>query len=92
MNFSLLAQLEDDTVFIIVLGAVLVFAIYQLVFTSDGVHVSPKKTDEGKTTDFERQLLEKLDHANDLLVSTRNCILILIILVVVLASLFLIFR
>ena len=87
----LLAQMEDDTIFLIVLGVVLLFAVYQLVFSPDGVHAA-KRDEKGEATDFERRLLDKLDHTNDLLVSTRNSLLILIILVVLLASLFLIFR
>ena len=88
---TLLAQMEDDTIFLIVLGVVLLFAVYQLVFSPDGVHAA-KRDEKGEATDFERRLLDKLDHANDLLVSTRNSLLILIILVVLVASLFLIFR
>ena len=88
---TLLAQMEDDTIFLIVLGVVLLFAVYQLVFSPDGVHAA-KRDEKDEATDFERRLLDKLDHANDLLVSTRNSLLILIILVVLLASLFLIFR
>lgn len=91
MTLTLLAQMEDDTIFLIVLGVVLLFAVYQLVFSPDGVHAA-KRDEKGEATDFERRLLDKLDHANDLLVSTRNSLLILIILVVLLASLFLIFR
>jgi len=87
-----LASLEDDTIFIIALGAVLVFALYQLVFTPDGLRVAKRDQSEETESDFERRLLDKLDHTNDLLISTRNSLLILIILVVVLASLFLIFR
>lgn len=88
---TLLAQMEDDTIFLIVLGVVLLFAVYQLVFSPDGVHAA-KRDEKGEATDFERRLLDKFDHTNDLLVSTRNSLLILIILVVLLASLFLIFR
>ncbi len=93
MTFPLLAQPEDDTIFIIALGVLLLFAIYQLVFTPDGVRVA--KRDEEQTdneSEFERRLLEKLDHTNDLLISTRNSLLILIILIVLLASLYLVFR
>lgn len=94
MTFSLLAQLEDDTIFIIALGVVLLFAVYQLVFTPDGVRVAKRdeEKENGDEPNFERRLLEKLGHTNDLLLSTRNSLLILIILVVLLASLFLIFR
>jgi len=88
---TLLAQMEDDTIFLIVLGVVLLFAVYQLVFSPDGVHAA-KRDEKGEATDFERRLLDKFDHTNDLLVSTRNSLLILIILVVLVASLFLIFR
>lgn len=91
MTLTLLAQMEDDTIFLIVLGVVLLFAVYQLVFSPDGVHAA-KRDEKGEATDFERRLLDKFDHTNDLLVSTRNSLLILIILVVLLASLFLIFR
>ena len=87
-----LASLEDDTIFIIALGAVLVFALYQLVFTPDGLRVAKRDQPKETESDFERRLLDKLDHTNDLLISTRNSLLILIILVVVLASLFLVFR
>ena len=93
MTFPLLAQPEDDTIFIIALGVLLLFAIYQLVFTPDGVRVA--KRDEEQTdneSEFEQRLLEKLDHTNDLLISTRNSMLILIILIVLLASLYLVFR
>jgi hypothetical protein len=91
VTLTLLAQMEDDTIFLIVLGVVLLFAVYQLVFSPDGVHAA-KRDEKGEATDFERRLLDKFDHTNDLLVSTRNSLLILIILVVLLASLFLIFR
>ena len=87
-----LASLEDDTIFIIALGAVLVFALYQLVFTPDGLRVAKRDQSKETESDFEHRLLDKLDHTNDLLISTRNSLLILIILVVVLASLFLVFR
>ena len=93
MTFSLLASPENDTIFIIALGVVLLFAVYQLVFTPDGVRVA--KRDEEQTdneSEFERRLLEKLDHTNDLLISTRNSLLILIILIVLLASVYLVFR
>tara|TARA_A100001037_G_scaffold10022_1_gene9796 strand:- start:4762 stop:5028 length:267 start_codon:yes stop_codon:yes gene_type:complete len=88
----MLAQTEDDTIFLIALGVVLLFAVYQLVFSPDGVRVAENKESQAEETDFERRLFQKLDHTNDLLVSTRNSLLILIILVVILASLYLIFR
>lgn len=93
MTFPLLASAEDDIIFIIALGAVLLFAIYQLIFTSDGVHIARRDVDKAENeSEFERRLLEKLDHTNDLLISTRNSLLILIILIVLLASLYLVFR
>lgn len=93
MTFPLLAQPEDDTIFIIALGVLLLFAIYQLVFTPDGVRVAKRDEEKaGNKSEFERRLLEKLDHTNDLLISTRNSLLILIILIVLLASLYLMFR
>jgi len=93
VTFPLLASTEDDTIFIIALGVVLLFAVYQLVFTPDGVRVAKRDEDNGETdSEFEKRLLEKLDHTNDLLISTRNSLLILIILIVLLASLYLVFR
>tara|TARA_Y100001934_G_scaffold74189_1_gene92192 strand:- start:299 stop:565 length:267 start_codon:yes stop_codon:yes gene_type:complete len=88
----MLAQTEDDTIFLIALGVVLLFAVYQLIFSPDGVRVAKDEQPQAGETDFERRLLQKLDHTNDLLVSTRNSLLILIILIVILASLYLIFR
>ena len=93
MTFPLLAQPEDDTIFIIALGVLLLFAVYQLVFTPDGVRVAKRDEEQAENdSGFEQRLLEKLDHTNDLLISTRNSLLILIILIVLLASLYLVFR
>lgn len=93
MTFPLLASPEDDTIFIIALGVVLLFAVYQLIFTSDGVRVARRDEEKaGDESEFERRLLEKLDHTNDLLISTRNSLLILIILIVLLACLYLMLR
>ena len=93
MTFPLLAQPEDDTIFIIVLGVLLLFAIYQLVFAPDGVRIAKRDDEKAEhDSEFERRLLEKLDYTNDLLISTRNSLLILIILIVLLASLYLVFR
>ena len=93
MTFPLLASPEDDTIFIIALGVVLLFAVYQLIFTSDGVRVARRDEEKaGDESEFERRLLEKLDHTNDLLISTRNSLLILIILIVLLACLDLMLR
>ncbi len=93
MTFPLLASPEDDTIFIIALGVVLLFAVYQLIFTPDGVRVARRDEEKaGDESEFERRLLEKLDHTNDLLISTRNSLLILIILIVLLACLYLMLR
>jgi len=93
VTFPLLASPEDDTIFIIALGVVLLFAVYQLIFTSDGVRVARRDEEKaGDESEFERRLLEKLDHTNDLLISTRNSLLILIILIVLLACLYLMLR
>ena len=93
MTFPLLASPEDDTIFIIALGVVLLFAVYQLIFTPDGVRVARRDEEKaGNESEFERRLLEKLDHTNDLLISTRNSLLILIILIVLLACLCLMLR
>ena len=93
MTFPLLAQPEDDTIFIIALGVLLLFAVYQLVFTPDGFRVAKRDEEKAENeSEFEQRLLEKLDHTNDLLTSTRNSLLILIILIVLLASLYLVFR
>ena len=93
MTFPLLASAEDDIIFIIALGAVLLFAVYQLIFTSDGVRIARRDVDKAENeSEFARRLLEKLDHTNGLLISTRNSLLILIILIVLLASLYLVFR
>ena len=93
MTFPLLASPEDDTIFIIALGVVLLFAVYQLIFTPDGVRVARRDEEKaGDESEFERRLLEKLDHTNDLLISTRNSLLILIILIVMLACLYLMLR
>ena len=92
MTLLLLASLDDDTIFIIVLGVVLVFALYQLVCTPDGLRVVKDEPPDETGSDFEHRLLEKLDRTNALLISTRNSLLILIILLVVLAGLYLILR
>ncbi len=93
MTFPLLASAEDDIIFIIALGVVLLFAVYQLIFTSDGVRIARRDVDKAENeSEFERRLLEKLDHTNGLLISTRNSLLILIILIVLLASWYLVFR
>ena len=48
MTFPLLAQPEDDTIFIIALGVLLLFAVYQLVFTPDGVRVAKRDEEQAE--------------------------------------------
>ena len=87
-----LAKVEDDTIFIITLGVVLVVVIAYLVLGRDDTirlqeeKEKPKKIGE---PEYQEKVIHHLDRANDLLTSIRNSILILIVLIVLLPVLFL---
>ena len=87
-----LAKVEDDTIFIITLGVVLVVVIAYLVLGRDDTirlqedNEEPKKNND---PEFQEKVIHRLDRANDLLTSIRNSILIFIVLVVLLPMLFL---
>ena len=89
-----LAKVEDDTIFIITLGVVLVVVIAYLVLGRDDTirlqeeKEKPKKIGE---PEYQEKVIHRLDRANDLLTSIRNSILILIVLIVLLPVLFLLF-
>ena len=89
-----LAKVEDDTIFIITLGVVLMVVIAYLVLGRDDTirlqeeKEGPKKNDG---SEFQEKVIHRLDRSNDLLTSIRNSILIFIVLVVLLPMLFLLF-
>ena len=89
-----LAKIEDDTIFIITLGVVLVVVIAYLVLGRDDTirlqeeKEKPKKIGEAE---YQEKVIHRLDRTNDLITSIRNSILILIVLIVLLPVLFLLF-
>ena len=87
-----LAKVEDDTIFIITLGVVLVVVIAYLVLGRDDTIRLQEDKEEPKIDagpEFQGKVIHRLDRANDLLTSIRNSILILIVLIVLLPVLFL---
>ena len=89
-----LAKIEDDTIFIITLGVVLMVVIAYLVLGRDDTIRLQEAKEEPKKNDgseFQEKVIHRLDRSNDLLTSIRNSILIFIVLVVLLPMLFLLF-
>ena len=89
-----LAKVEDDTIFIITLGVVLVVVVAYLVLGRDDTIRLQEDKEEPKInadTEYQEKVIHRLDRANDLLTSIRNSILILIVLIVLLPVLFLLF-
>ena len=89
-----LAKVEDDTIFIITLGVVLVVVIAYLVLGRDDTIRLQEDKEEPKNNagpEYQEKVIHRLDRANDLLTSIRNSILILIVLIVLLPVLFLLF-
>ena len=87
-----LAKVEDDTIFIITLGGVLVGVIAYLVLGRDDTIRLQEDKEEPKNNagpEYQEKVIHRLDRANDLLTSIRNSILILIVLIVLLPVLFL---
>ena len=87
-----LAKVEDDTIFIITLGVVLVVVIAYLVLGRDDTIRLQEDKGEPKINadpEYQEKVIHRLDRANDLLTSIRNSILILIVLIVLLPVLFL---
>ena len=87
-----LAKVEDDTIFIITLGVVLVVVIAYLVLGRDDTIRLQEDKEEPKInadTEYQEKVIHRLDRANDLLTSIRNSIFILIVLIVLLPMLFL---
>ena len=87
-----LAKVEDDTIFIITLGVVLVVVIAYLVLGRDDTIRLQEDKEEPKNNagpEYQEKVIHRLDRANDLLTSIRNSILILIVLIVLLPVLFL---
>jgi len=87
-----LAKVEDDTIFIITLGVVLVVVIAYLVLGRDDTIRLQEDKEEPKInadTEYQEKVIHRLDRANDLLTSIRNSILILIVLIVLLPVLLL---
>ena len=87
-----LAKVEDDTIFIITLGVVLVVVIAYLVLGRDDTIRLQEGKEEPKINadpEYQEKVIHRLDRANDLLTSIRNSILILIVLIVLLPVLFL---
>ena len=87
-----LAKVEDDTIFIITLGVVLVVVIAYLVLGRDDTIRLQEDNEEPKNNagpEFQEKVIHRLDRSNDLLTSIRNSILFFIVLVVLLPVLFL---
>ena len=85
-----LAKVEDDTIFIITLGVVLLVVISYLVLgRDDTIRLQEEETSKTNESEHQKNIIHRLDRANDLLISIRNGILILIVLIVLLPVLFL---
>jgi Ca2+/Na+ antiporter len=92
MQVLWLAKVEDDTIFIITLGVVLVVVIAYLVLGRDDTIRLQEDNEEPKNNagpEFQEKVIHRLDRSNDLLTSIRNSILFFIVLVVLLPVLFL---
>ena len=89
-----LAKVEDDTIFIITLGVVLVVVIAYLVLGRDDtirLQEGKEKPKKIGNPEYQKKVIHRLDRANDLLTSIRNSILILIVLIALHPVLFLLF-
>ena len=94
MHLLWLAEVEDDTIFIITLGVLLlVVTAYLVLGRDDTIRLQKKEEEPSKANDpeYQKNIIHRLDRANDLLTSIRNSILILIVLIVLLSMLFLLF-
>ena len=90
MHLLWLAKVEDDTIFIITLGVVLLVVITYLVLgRDDTIRLQEDETPKTNESEHQNNVIHRLDRANDLLISIRNSILILIVLIVLLPVLFL---
>ena len=90
MHLLWLAKVEDDTIFIITLGVVLLVVISYLVLgRDDTIRLQEDETSKTNESEHQNNVIHRLDRANDLLISIRNSILILIVLIVLLPVLFL---
>ena len=90
MHLLWLAKVEDDTIFIITLGVVLLVVISYLVLgRDDTIRLQEEETSKTNESEHQKNVIHRLDRANDLLISIRNGILILIVLMVLLPVLFL---
>ena len=90
MHLLWLAKVEDDTIFIITLGVVLLVVISYLVLgRDDTIRLQEDETSKTNESEHQKNVIHRLDRANDLLISIRNSILILIVLIVLLPVLFL---
>ena len=90
MHLLWLAKVEDDTIFIITLGVVLLVVISYLVLgRDDTIRLQEEETAKTNESEYQKNIIHRLDRANDLLISIRNGILILIVLIVLLPVLFL---
>ncbi len=90
MHLLWLAKVEDDTIFIITLGVVLLVVISYLVLgRDDTIRLQEEETSKTNESEHQNNVIHRLDRANDLLISIRNSILILIVLIVLLPVLFL---
>ena len=90
MHLLWLAKVEDDTIFIITLGVVLLVVISYLVLgRDDTIRLQEEETSKTNESEHKKNVIHRLDRANDLLISIRNGILILIVLIVLLPVLFL---
>ena len=90
MHLLWLAKVEDDTIFIITLGVVLLVVISYLVLgRDDTIRLQEEETSKTNESEHQKNVIHRLDRANDLLISIRNSILILIVLIVLLPVLFL---
>ena len=90
MHLLWLAKVEDDTIFIITLGVVwLVVITYLVLGRDDTIRLQEEETSKTNESEHQKNVIHRLDRANDLLISIRNSILILIVLIVLLPVLFL---
>ena len=92
MHLLWLAEVEDDTIFIITLGVLLlVVTAYLVLGRDDTISLQEEETSKTNESEHQKNVIHRLDRANDLLTSIRNSILILIVLIVLLSMLFLLF-
>ena len=84
MHLLWLAEVEDDTIFIITLGVLLlVVTAYLVLGRDDTIRLQKKEEEPSKANDseYQKNIIHRIDRANDLLTSIRNSILILIVLI-----------